>query len=61
MGTLELIIRILLALFLPPLGIIGLQKVGCGSLILVSLLTVCFWVPGQIVAIVMIAAEYSQK
>ena len=61
MGTLELIIRILLALFLPPLGIIGLRNAGCGSLILVSLLTVCFWVPGQIVAIILIAADYTRE
>ena len=61
MGTLELIVRILLALFFPPLGILGLKNAGCGSLLLVLLLTAFFWVPGQIVAIIMIASDYSRQ
>jgi len=61
MGTLELIVRVILALFLPPLGILGLKDVTCGSLLLVCLLTAFFWVPGQIVAIIMIAGDYSRK
>ncbi len=61
MSTLELIVRVILALVFPPLGIIGLKDVGCGTLLLVLLLTAFFWVPGQIVAIIMIAGDYSRK
>lgn len=61
MSPFELIFRIILALFFPPLGIIGLRNVGCGTLLLLLLLTLCFfWVPGQIVAIVLIVREYSE-
>ena len=60
MSPFELILRIILALFFPPLGIIGLRNVGCGTLLLLLLLTLCFWVPGQIVAIVLIVREYSE-
>ena len=60
MSTLELIGRVLLALFFPPLGILGLRDVGCCALLLVFLLTVFFWVPGQIVAIIMIAGDYGR-
>lgn len=60
MGAPELIVRILLALILPPLGIIGLRGVGCGTFLLLTLLTLCFWVPGQVVAIIMIAKEYGR-
>ena len=61
MSTLELIVRVILALFLPPLGILGLKGVTCGALLLVCLLTAFFWVPGQSVAIIMIAGEYNRK
>ena len=56
----ELIIRIVLALLFPPLGVIGLRNVGCGTFLLLVLLTAFFWVPGQVVAIIMIAKEYGQ-
>ena len=56
----ELILRIVLALLLPPLGIIGLPNVGCGTFLLLVLLTIFFWVPGQVVAIIMIAKEYGK-
>ena len=55
-----LIIRILLALICPPLGIIGLENVGCGTLLLLLLLTLLFFVPGQIVAIYLIVQEYTR-
>ena len=61
MGTLELIVRVLLALFFPPLGIIGLKDVGCGTLLLVLLLTLLGVLPGQIVAIIMIAGDYDRS
>ncbi len=41
--------RALLCIFLPPLAV--LDK-GCGSLLLVTLLTLFGWVPGAIAAIV---------
>ena len=56
----ELIFRIILALLFPPLGVIGLRDVGCGSLLLLVLLTLLFWIPGQVVAIIMIAKEYGR-
>ena len=55
-----LIIRILLALIFPPLGIIGLENMGCGTMLLLLLLTLLFFVPGQIVAIFLIVQEYSR-
>ena len=60
MGVGELIFRILLALILPPLGVIGLPGVGCGALLLLTLLTILFWLPGQIVAIVLIVSDYNK-
>jgi uncharacterized membrane protein YqaE (UPF0057 family) len=41
--------RALLCIILPPLAI--LDK-GCGTILLVSLLTLCGWVPGVIAALV---------
>ena len=59
MSTVELICRIILALIFPPLGLIALPHHGCGTFLLVLLLTLLFYVPGQIAAIVIIAADYS--
>ena len=59
MSVFELICRIVLALIFPPLGLIALPKHGCGTFLLVLLLTLLFYVPGQIAAIVIIAADYS--
>ena len=61
MTPLELVFRILLALLLPPLGVIGLDKIGCGTLGVMCILTLFFWVPGQIVAIFLIVKEYLDK
>ena len=41
--------RALLCILLPPLAI--LDK-GCGTILLVTLLTLCGWVPGVIAALV---------
>jgi uncharacterized membrane protein YqaE (UPF0057 family) len=41
--------RALLCLLLPPLAV--LDK-GCGTILLVSVLTLCGWVPGAIAALV---------
>jgi len=37
--------RVILAILFPPLAVIGY---GCGSIVIVFLLTLCGWVPGVI-------------
>lgn len=59
MSPAELIFRIILALLFPPLGAIGLNNVGCGTLLLLFILTLLGFVPGQIAAIVLIIKEYA--
>ena len=41
--------RVLLCIFLPPLAVLDR---GCGSILIVTLLTLAGWVPGVIGAIV---------
>ena len=41
--------RVLLCIIFPPLAV--LDK-GCGSIVIVTLLTCCGWVPGEIGALV---------
>ncbi len=43
--------RVLLAIILPPLAVLDR---GCGSVIIVSLLTLCGWVPGVIGALIIL-------
>lgn len=43
--------RVLLAIFFPPLSIIDK---GCGSFIIILLLTLCGWIPGVIGALVIL-------
>jgi len=43
------VLRVLLCILLPPLAVIDK---GCGSILLVTLLTLCGWVPGVIGAMV---------
>ncbi|TPN86699.1 YqaE/Pmp3 family membrane protein [Aquimarina algicola] len=43
--------RVVLAIFFPPLAIIDK---GCGSVLIVLLLTLCGWVPGTIAALVIL-------
>lgn len=43
--------RVLLAVLFPPLSVIGK---GCGSFLIVLLLTLCGWVPGVIGALVIL-------
>ena len=43
--------RVLLAIIFPPLSVIGK---GCGSFVIVLLLTLCGWVPGVIGALVIL-------
>jgi uncharacterized membrane protein YqaE (UPF0057 family) len=44
-------LRVLLAIIFPPLAVIGK---GCGSFLIVFLLTLCGWVPGVIAALVIL-------
>lgn len=46
--------RALLCVFLPPLAVLDR---GCGTLLLVSLLTLAGWVPGVIGALVVCSRE----
>jgi len=48
------LIRVLLSIFFPPLAV--LDK-GCGSILIVFLLTICGWVPGVIAALVILNNE----
>lgn len=57
----ELVFRIILAILFPPLGVIGLPNVGCGTLLLLFLLTCIGVLPGQIVAIILIVQEYNRS
>tara|TARA_R110002124_G_scaffold241687_4_gene406906 strand:+ start:14121 stop:14279 length:159 start_codon:yes stop_codon:yes gene_type:complete len=43
--------RVLLAILFPPLAVIGK---GCGSFIIIFLLTLCGWIPGVIGALVIL-------
>ena len=45
------LIRVLLAIFLPPLAV--LDK-GCGSILIVAILTLLGWVPGVIGALIIL-------
>lgn len=45
------ILRVLLAIFFPPLSVIDK---GCGSVLIVFLLTLAGWVPGVIAALIIL-------
>ncbi|MBR4988609.1 MAG: YqaE/Pmp3 family membrane protein [Bacteroidaceae bacterium] len=45
------LIRVILAIFFPPLAVVDR---GCGSFLIVLLLTICGWVPGVIGALVIL-------
>jgi len=42
-------LRVLLCILLPPLAVLDF---GCGSIVIVSILTLCGWVPGALAALV---------
>jgi uncharacterized membrane protein YqaE (UPF0057 family) len=44
-------LRVLLAIIFPPLAVIGK---GCGSFVIVFLLTLCGWIPGVIAALIIL-------
>ncbi|QAA81770.1 YqaE/Pmp3 family membrane protein [Aequorivita sp. H23M31] len=43
--------RVLLSVVLPPLAVMDR---GCGSIIIVCILTLCGWVPGVIAALIIL-------
>lgn len=43
--------RVILAILLPPLAVIDK---GCGSIVIVTLLTVIGWVPGVLAALIIL-------
>ncbi|PKA83400.1 proteolipid membrane potential modulator [Ulvibacter sp. MAR_2010_11] len=43
--------RVLLSILFPPLAVIDK---GCGSILIVLILTICGWVPGVIAALIII-------
>ena len=45
------LLRALLAIFFPPLAVVDR---GCGSVLIVLLLTICGWVPGVIAALIIL-------
>lgn len=45
------LIRVILAIIFPPLAIIDK---GCGSVLIILLLTLCGWVPGVIGALIIL-------
>ena len=44
-------LRVLLSILFPPLAVIDR---GCGSMLIVLLLTLCGWVPGVIAALIIL-------
>jgi uncharacterized membrane protein YqaE (UPF0057 family) len=48
---LKLVIRYILCLIAPPLAVIDQ---GCGSILLVFILTLCGWLPGTICAFIIV-------
>ncbi|MBR5216667.1 MAG: YqaE/Pmp3 family membrane protein [Bacteroidales bacterium] len=45
------LLRVILSILFPPLAVIDR---GCGSILIVFLLTLCGWVPGVIAALVIL-------
>ena len=45
------LIRVLLSIFFPPLAV---YDRGCGSIVIVAILTLCGWVPGVIAALIIL-------
>jgi uncharacterized membrane protein YqaE (UPF0057 family) len=43
--------RVLLSILFPPLAVIDK---GCGSIVIVLILTICGWIPGVIAALIII-------
>lgn len=50
--------RVLLAILFPPLAVIDR---GCGSFVIVFLLTLCAWVPGVIGALIILNRPFDYE
>ena len=48
------LLRVILAIIFPPLAVVDK---GCGSFLIVFILTVCGWVPGVIAALIILNKE----
>lgn len=57
----EFVFRVIIALICPPISVLGLTNVGCGTVLLLCLLTFLGYLPGQIVAIILLVKEYSDS
>jgi uncharacterized membrane protein YqaE (UPF0057 family) len=47
--------RVLLSIVVPPLAVIDQ---GCGSIVIVFILTLCGWIPGVIAALIILNRDY---
>jgi len=45
------LLRVILAIFFPPLAVVDR---GCGSVLIVFILTCCGWIPGIIAALIIL-------
>ena len=45
------LLRVILAIIFPPLAVLDC---GCGSILIVTILTLCGWVPGIIAALIIL-------
>jgi len=50
--------RVLLAILFPPLAVLDR---GCGSIVIVFLLTLCAWVPGVIGALIILNRPFDYE
>lgn len=48
------LIRVILSILFPPLAV---YDKGCGSIVIVFILTLCGWVPGVIAALIILNKE----
>ncbi|MCR4965213.1 MAG: YqaE/Pmp3 family membrane protein [Bacteroidales bacterium] len=48
-------LRVLLAIIFPPLAVVDC---GCGSFLIVTILTCCGWVPGVIAALIILNKNF---
>lgn len=61
MSPAGLVLRVILALCFPPISVIGMQGVGCGTILLLCLLTLIGFLPGTVAAMILIVKEYSEN
>ncbi len=49
------LMRVLLCIVLPPLAVLDQ---GCGSIVIVTILTLCGWIPGVLAALIICTREH---